>query len=222
MVAAGFPLAPPTYALFVLAAATLIVTPGPDTLFVLSCGLENRAAGLRAALGVTAGILFHTALVVVGVAAVYRAVPGAERVVRVAGGIYLCYLGVDTLRSAGDDAPPTGGDGIREGFLVNALNPQVALFFLAFLPGFVGGGDVGGGAGGGGVGGGALGGFSAESGAIALLGATYAGLTAVYLGCVAIAADGAAGVLQSAETGRRLDRVAGGILLLLGVWVLVG
>ncbi|OYR53747.1 LysE family translocator [Halorubrum halodurans] len=216
MVVAGFPLAPPTYVLFVLAAATLIVTPGPDTLFVLSCGIENRAAGLRAALGVTTGILFHTALVVVGVAAVYRTVPGAERVVRVAGALYLCYLGVDTLRSAGDDAPPTGGDGVREGFLVNALNPQVALFFLAFLPGFVGRGAGAGDAGG--VGGALAG----ESGAIALLGVTYAVLTAVYLAVVAVVADGAAGVLRAEATGRRLDRVAGGILLLLGVWVLAG
>ncbi|SMO48223.1 LysE family translocator [Halorubrum cibi] len=235
MVAAGFPLDPPTYALFVLAAATLIVTPGPDTLFVLSCGLEDRGAGLRAALGVTTGILFHTALVVIGVAAVYRAVPGAERVVRIAGGIYLCYLGVDTLRSAGEEASSTGGDGVREGFLVNALNPQVALFFLAFLPGFVESGGVGIGGVDGGVSGGVgvgtgvegwglapLGGFGAESGAIALLGVTYASLTAAYLGVVALVADGAAGVLRSEATGRLLDRVAGAILLLLGAWVLLG
>jgi threonine/homoserine/homoserine lactone efflux protein len=215
MVAAGLPIAPPTYVLFVLAAATLIVTPGPDTLFVLSCGIENRTAGLRAALGVTTGILFHTALVVVGVAAVYRTVPGAERVVRVAGGLYLCYLGVDTLRSAGEEASPTGGDGVREGFLVNALNPQVALFFLAFLPGFVGRGGAG-------EAGGIGGALAGESGVIALLGVTYAVLTAVYLAVVAVVADGAAGVIRSEATGRRLDRVAGGILLLLGVWVLVG
>ncbi|OYR38561.1 LysE family transporter, partial [Halorubrum sp. Eb13] len=60
---------PSTYALFLLAAATLVVTPGPDTLYVLSRGIEDRTAGLRAALGVTTGILFHTALVAVGVAA---------------------------------------------------------------------------------------------------------------------------------------------------------
>ena len=198
----------PTYALFVLAAAALIVTPGPDTLFVLSRGLENRTAGLRAALGVTVGILFHTALVVVGVAAIYRTVPGAERVVRVAGAIYLCYLGIDTLRSAGSTEPSTGSGGVREGFLVNALNPQVALFFLAFLPGFVSGGGAGGDGG--------------TGGAVVVLGATYAGLTAVYLGGVAVVADGAAGVLQSERTGRWLDRVAGGILLLLGVWLLTG
>ncbi|WP_281194556.1 LysE family translocator [Halorubrum sp. F4] len=210
MVAAEFALDPPTYALFVVAAATLIVTPGPDTLFVLSRGIDGRTAGLRAALGVTVGILFHTALVVVGVAAVYRALPGAERIVRVVGAIYLCYLGIDTLRSAGNGGSAAAEGGILEGFLVNALNPQVALFFLAFLPGFAAG-----------RGGEAAGGPGSEA-AIAVLGATYAVLTAVYLGGVAVAADGAADLLRAERTGRWLDRAAGGILLLLGVWLLTG
>lgn len=206
MPAAAFALDPSRYALFVLAAATLIVTPGPDTLFVLSRGIAGRTAGLRAALGVTAGILFHTALVVIGVAAIYRTVPGAERAVRVAGGLVLLYLGIDTLRSAGGDEPSPVGSGVREGFLVNALNPQVALFFLAFLPGFAAGGA-------GGEGGGT---------SIAVLGGTYAALTAVYLGAVAVVADRAADVLRSERTGRWLDRIAGGILLLIGAWALTG
>lgn len=200
MVAAAFAVGPSTYAVFVVAAATLIVTPGPDTLFVLSRGLEDRGAGLRAAAGVTAGILFHTTLVVAGVAAVYRTLPGAERIVRTAGAIYLCYLGIDTLRSAGRVEATTAHGGVREGVLVNALNPQVALFFLAFLPGFVA--DAG------------------NEGSLAVLGVTYAVLTALYLGVVALVADGAAGVLRSERTGRRLDRIAGTILLALGVWLL--
>lgn len=197
----GIPVAPSAYAVFLLAAATLIATPGPDTLFVLSRSVESRAGGLRAAAGVTVGILFHTALVVVGVAALYRSVPGARRVVRVAGALYLVYLGVETLRAAGAEAPSASG-GLRQGFLVNALNPQVALFFLAFLPGFVSAG--------------------AETASLAFLGATYAALTAVYLGGVALLADGAAAALRSDGVGRRLDRISGTILIALGVWLLVG
>ena len=206
MTGAALAVDPSTYLLFVLAAATLIATPGPDTLFVLSRGIEDRTAGLRAALGVTTGILFHTALVAVGVAAIYRTVPGAERAVRVLGGLFLLYLGVDALRSAGGDRASPAGGGVREGFLVNALNPQVALFFLAFLPGFAAGSA-------GGDGGGT---------SIAVLGATYAALTALYLGVVAVVADGAADVLRSERTGRWLDRVAGGILLVIGAWALTG
>ncbi|MFO8114664.1 MAG: LysE family translocator [Halorubrum sp.] len=205
MTGAALAVDPSTYALFVLAAATLIATPGPDTLFVLSRGIEDRRAGLRAALGVTTGILFHTALVAIGVAAVYRTVPGAERGVRVVGGLFLLYLGVDALRSAGTDRPSPAGSGVRDGFLVNALNPQVALFFLGFLPGFAAGsaGDDGG-------------------TSIAVLGATYATLTALYLGAVAVVADGATDALRSERTGRWLDRVAGGVLLLIGAWTLIG
>jgi threonine/homoserine/homoserine lactone efflux protein len=194
----AFAVDPSTYVLFVLAAATLIVVPGPDTLFVLSRGLESRDAGLRAALGVTGGILFHTTLVVVGVAAVYRTVPGAEHVIQVAGALYLWYLGVDTLRAAGDDEPGAATGGVREGFLVNALNPQVALFFLAFLPGFAA----------------SAGGTGASETSLAVLGVTYAGLTATYLGGVAVVAD-------APRAGRWLDRVAGGLLLVLGGWVLL-
>ena len=206
MTGAALAVDPSTYALFVLAAATLIATPGPDTLFVLSRGITGRTVGLRAALGVTTGILFHTALVAVGVAAVYRTVPGAERIVRIVGGLFLLYLGVDALRSAGGDRSSPAGGGVREGFLVNALNPQVALFFLAFLPGFAAGGA-------GGDGGGT---------SVAVLGVTYAALTALYLGVVAVVADGAADLLRSERTGRWLDRVAGGTLLLIGAWALTG
>lgn len=200
--APGLPVTPAAFAVFVLAAATLIATPGPDTLFVLSQAVEDRRVGLRAAAGVTVGILFHTALVVVGVAAVYRTVPGAREVVRVAGALYLCYLGVDALRSAGTEEPTTDG-GLRRGFLVNALNPQVALFFLAFLPGFVSG-------------------AGSDASSLAFLGVTYAALTAMYLGGVALLADGVAGYLRSDGVSRRLDRIAGLILIALGAWVLVG
>jgi threonine/homoserine/homoserine lactone efflux protein len=206
MPGAAVALDPSTYVPFVLAAATLILTPGPDTLFVLSRGIAGRTAGLRAALGVTAGILFHTALVAVGVAAIYRTIPGAERAVQVLGGVFLVYLGIDTFRSAGGDRSSPAGGGVRDGFLINALNPQVALFFLAFLPGFAAGSAGGDGAG----------------TSVVVLGATYAALTAVYLGAVAVVADEAADVLRSERTGRWLDRLAGAILLLIGVWVVSG
>ncbi|WP_430504355.1 LysE family translocator [Haloparvum sp. PAK95] len=209
---------PATYALFLGAAVALILTPGPDTLFILSRSVEDRGVGVRAALGVAVGVLFHTLAATVGLAVVYRTVPGAAQVVRYVGGAYLVYLGVRTVRGAAadvadaessdgaSDAASDGGaaatDGFREGFLVNALNPQVALFFLAFLPGFASG--------------------PAATAQMGLLGATYAAITAGYLVAVAVAADAAAALVRSPATGRRIDRVAGAILVALGAWVAVG
>ncbi|MGZ0747818.1 LysE family translocator [Haloparvum sp. AD34] len=213
---------PATYALFLGAAVALILTPGPDTLFVLSRSVEDRGLGVRAALGVAVGVLFHTLAATVGLAVVYRTVPGAAQVVRYVGGAYLVYLGVRTVRGAVDDVADAGSsdgasdgasdaasdggaattDGFREGFLVNALNPQVALFFLAFLPGFASG--------------------PAATAQMGLLGATYAAITAGYLVAVAVAADAAAALVRSPATGRRIDRVAGAVLVALGVWVAVG
>jgi len=205
---------PSAVAVFLVAAVALILTPGPDTLFVLSRGIERRAVGVGAALGVAAGVCAHTLAAALGIAVVYRTVPGAEAAVRYVGGAYLAYLGVRTLRRArkGDDPGPdvdrdgdeggTAIGGFRSGFLVNALNPQVALFFLAFLPGFASG-------------------PTAEV-QMAVLGATYAAITAVYLSAVAVAADVAAGVVRSPAARRRLDGLAGAVLLALGVRVALG
>lgn len=202
-----------TYLLFLSAAVALILAPGPDTLFVLSQGVQSRGLGVRAALGVAVGVLFHTALAALGVAAVYRAVPAAADAVRLLGGAYLVLLGAMTLRSAGEGAVEgdTGGaatgaatatGGFRRGFLVNAANPQVALFFLALLPGFVEGPD--------------------RTLGMAVLGGTYAVLTAGYLAAVATAADAAASLVGARSTRVLLDRVAGLVLIGLGAWIALG
>ena len=106
--------------------------------------------------------------------------------------------------TAGEDGT-AGGDGtasaatgsFRRGVLVNALNPKVALFFLAFLPGFAGSGpDV--------------------APRMLLLGATYAALTAAYLAAVAIASGRVGDALASATTTSRLSWLGGGVMIVLG------
>ncbi|GAB3415313.1 LysE family translocator [Haloparvum alkalitolerans] len=204
---------PATYLLFLSAAVALILAPGPDTLFVLSQGVQSRGLGVRAALGVAVGVLFHTALAALGLAAVYRTVPAAADAVRLLGGAYLALLGAATLRNAGEravgDSEPenraagaTATGGFRRGFLVNAANPQVALFFLALLPGFIEGPD--------------------RTLGMAVLGGTYAVLTAGYLAAVATAADAAASLVGARSTRVLLDRVAGAVLIGLGAWVVLG
>ena len=129
-------------ALLFLAVLTLI--PGPDTFLVLRQGL---AGGLRAALpaiaGIQCGLLVHASLVGLGLALLLRESPAAYRVVQFAGVGYLAFLGVRSLlaarRMTGDPLPdPSAGASFRDGVLNNVLNPKVALFYLGFLPQFIG------------------------------------------------------------------------------------
>ena len=177
-----------TLAVFLVAAVGLILSPGPDTVYVLARGTgDGRRAGVLSALGVATGVLVHTVAAAVGLAALFRAVPGARTVVVAAGAVYLTYLGVDTLRNPEVEARDTGGNPYFQGLTVNVLNPQVALFFLAFLPGFAP--------------------ESAPAVGMVLLGALYAALTALYLGGV--------GTLSGHVGGEsRCTRLASGIVLL--------
>ena len=131
--------------LFMAAALALNITPGPDMLYVAARSTsEGRTAGIISALGIGTGTLVHITAVALGLSALLTAVPVAYTVVRVAGGVYLVYLGVRALLahdSAARQAPrperASPGAIFRQGVVTNVLNPKVALFFLAFLPQFV-------------------------------------------------------------------------------------
>lgn len=129
--------------LYVAASLALIVTPGQDMLYVVSRSLaQGRLAGVCSALGVSLGILVHTALAALGVGALIHAVPSLFVVLRIAGAAYLVWLGVRML-VVSPRLAPRGGTRVplltvvREGILSNVSNPKIALFFVAFLPQFV-------------------------------------------------------------------------------------
>lgn len=132
-----------SFLLFLTAGLALNFTPGPDMLYVTARGAsEGRAAGIASALGIGAGTLFHISVVALGLAALLRAVPLAYLTVRVAGAIYLIYLGVRAFRAGSTLSlqhvePAPLSVVFRQGVITNVLNPKVALFFLAFLPQFV-------------------------------------------------------------------------------------
>jgi threonine/homoserine/homoserine lactone efflux protein len=182
------------------AAIALILTPGPDTMYVLARGLDGRESGLRSALGIATGVLFHTLLATLGVAALLKTVPEAATAIQYVGAAYLVYLGLVAFRDDEfDPSVKTSATGsFRRGVLVNALNPKVALFFLAFLPGFAGGGP-------------------ATGQRMALLGALYAVLTAIYLSAVALGADRLGDTLAATRVSRVLNYVGAATMLLLGV-----
>jgi threonine/homoserine/homoserine lactone efflux protein len=133
--------------LFVLSGLLLNITPGPDTLYIVGrSSTQGWRAGSVAALGIGAGTLVHICAAALGLSAILAASATAFTVVKILGAVYLLYVGVGLIRSAGATHSPavaheSRGVPIRvvflQGFLTNVLNPKVALFFLAFLPQFV-------------------------------------------------------------------------------------
>ena len=121
----------------------LALTPGPDNIFVLLQSAQRGwRAGMCVVLGLCLGLVGHTAAVALGLAAVFAASGMAFTVLKVVGAVYLIWLGIKTWREANVAAPietcATGaGRAVREGILVETLNPKTAAFFLAFIPQFV-------------------------------------------------------------------------------------
>lgn len=121
----------------------ITLAPGPDNLMVIGQSLaRGRRAGLAFGMGCAAGCITHIAWATLGVAALVRTSPTLFTAFKMLGAAWLAWLGVQALRSGGTLAPTAGSaprpwrqDFLR-GFIANALNPKVALFFLAFLPQF--------------------------------------------------------------------------------------
>jgi len=139
--------------LFIAAGLLLNLTPGPDVLYIVTHALRSGArAGVVAALGITAGCFVHIFAAALGVSALLAASATAFTVLKWLGAAYLLYVGASMLLSRrpytpiliADSDPATMGSAEKslkkvflQGFGTNALNPKVALFFLAFVPQFI-------------------------------------------------------------------------------------
>jgi threonine/homoserine/homoserine lactone efflux protein len=127
--------------LFTLASIALGVAPGPDNIFVLAQSSQHGVkAGLLVTLGLCTGLIFHTALVVFGVALIFQTSILAFTLLKVVGACYLIYLAWQAFRagsSQGLSREVSGGSLYLRGIIMNVTNPKVAIFFLAFLPQFV-------------------------------------------------------------------------------------
>jgi threonine/homoserine/homoserine lactone efflux protein len=138
--------------LFIVAGLLLNLTPGPDVLYIVRHGMvAGRRAGVVAALGIGAGVFVHVVAAAVGVGALIAASATTFTVLKWLGAAYLVYMGLGMLiaRSArpgslaGLDRGPSASVAVPlrrifiQGFWTNALNPKVALFFLAFVPQFI-------------------------------------------------------------------------------------
>lgn len=135
------------FALFVASGLLLNLVPGADFLYVAGrSAAQGAKAGVVAALGIAAGCFVHVLTAIVGVSALLATSAQAFMLMKLAGAAYLIWLGLGLLRGAAmaataETAQPTPPASSRtiflRGFVTNALNPKVAVFFLAFLPQFV-------------------------------------------------------------------------------------
>ena len=135
--------------LFLLAGWVLNLTPGPDVLYIISQSLRlGRKAGFAAVAGISAGCLVHVVVAALGVGMLLAASATAFSVLKWAGAAYLLWSGLRLLRTPAGQSPLAADAGVTAvpgslwkvfagGFLTNALNPKVVIFFLAFVPQFI-------------------------------------------------------------------------------------
>ncbi|SAK41319.1 LysE type translocator protein [Caballeronia calidae] len=139
------------FTFFLIAVFLLNVTPGPDTAYIVGRSVaQGRGAGIVSALGISAGCIVHTLACAFGLTAILAASATAFTVIKIAGAIYLIYLGVRLIFAKHDDAdatreqtagekaaPKSLSQLFAQGFVTNVLNPKVVLFFVSFFPQFV-------------------------------------------------------------------------------------
>jgi threonine/homoserine/homoserine lactone efflux protein len=129
--------------LFLLAALIIAAVPGPGIFYVTARTLSGgRQAGIASTFGTASGGLVHVVAGGVGVSAIILASAQLFTGLKLAGALYLIWLGIKTFREAGHlpiEPPCAAGAAraFRQGVVVEALNPKTAAFFLAFIPQFL-------------------------------------------------------------------------------------
>lgn len=189
---------------FALAAALIVLLPGPDTLVVVRSIMRGgRSRGAAAALGNLVGLGVWVAAAVLGLSALLRASHVGYEVLRIVGAAYLIWLGVQSIRLRRLSSEGTGRAGmLRTGFfaglVTNLLNPKVGVFFVTFLPGFVPSGS--------------------PVGAVSLLfGSIFVLETAAYWVLLLGFAARVTRWMTAPPTRRRLDTATGAVLIAFGI-----
>lgn len=131
-------------------AAVIIAIPGPSVLFTISRALTaGRRTALLTVVGNEAGLLLQAATVAFGIGALVARSAQAFTAIKLAGAVYLVYLGVQAIRHRRSLAEAVTGDttltrpvrALGDGLLVGTMNPKTIVFFAAVLPQFVGRGS---------------------------------------------------------------------------------
>ncbi|HZT94720.1 MAG TPA: LysE family translocator [Gaiellaceae bacterium] len=184
---------------FVVVAAVVICTPGPDTaLTIRNTLLGGRGNGLRTAAGVATGQALWTLAASAGIAALVAASQPLFTAVRIVGAAYLVWLGLQSLaaavrgRSRGE-RPRGSAAGFRQGLLSNLVNPKMAVFFTSLLPQ-----------------------FGSGFGELLVLGLAFATMTLTWLSAYAVAVARTRRLLVRGRVRRALDAINGVALVALG------
>ncbi|MDQ8703450.1 LysE family translocator [Streptomyces sp. LHD-70] len=190
--------------------AVLTMVPGPDMAVVTKRAIASgRRDGLSTVGGIAAGLLVWGALTVVGLAAVLAASSTAYTVVKLAGAVYLGFLGVQALlqsrrnRAVASEAgapPPPSGNPWRTGLVSNVFNPKIAVLYTGLLPTL------------------APTGLAPHPG-MTLLVLIHAALTVVWLGAYVLVLAKSRTFFEKPVVRRALDRVTGVVLIGFGVKV---
>jgi RhtB (resistance to homoserine/threonine) family protein len=192
---------------FLLISVLLILIPGPDTAVVTKNALlGGRRLGVASAAGVSIGLLIWTAASALGVAALLKASAVGFTALKIAGAVYLVWIGVQMLR-ARTTLPASSGQtvgrghgvrALRQGLLSDLGNPKIAVFFTSFLPQFVHG-------------------SGSPLGPLLVLGGIFAALTLAWLAAYGTLVGHAADVIRRPRVRKTLDRFTGVILIGFGI-----
>ena len=137
--------APTTFLTFALVALGMVLSPGPNMIYLISRSIaQGRKAGLLSLLGVAAGFFGYLLLTCLGLAAVFAVVPTAYVALKWAGAAYLLWLAWQAVRPgaaplfAPRELPPDSPRRLfAMGLLTNLLNPKIAVLYVSLLPQFV-------------------------------------------------------------------------------------
>lgn len=132
--------------IFALAALVLVITPGPNMIYLISRSItQGKKAGVISLAGVISGFVFHIVMASAGLTAILFAVPLAYSILKILGVSYLLYLAYQTIGPHGRNVfelksnlqEEKPGKLFSTGFLTNVLNPKVAIFYISFFPQFI-------------------------------------------------------------------------------------
>lgn len=125
------------------------LSPGPDFVIVMKNSLGiGRKHGIATAIGVAGALIVHITYTILGFTVILEKYPGVFTIIKIAGAAYLLWLGYKGIQSKAQPESsneihikqklqPSIGQGFREGFLCNLLNPKSPLFFLSVFSQFL-------------------------------------------------------------------------------------